>query len=323
MPTYTKFLTRYLPLSLLALLIAAVAFLYFVSTSEDLIWVAEAKAKKDNNIKAAAGRKIVINSGSNALFGIRSKDMEDALHMPAYNMALHAGLGLDFVLAESKEVLNSGDIVILPLEHELLTNDTFSWITKLAFDFYRRYERSDVGRIPPGDQARFLLQTNLFDALVNTATAKLKNPAQIGYKSANINDHGDQMNHPETMTGLLRSLKPIELPKTLQETTGLYKLSEFRNWCEEHQVTLYYTYPNMMYFKEYEDEKYRAYFAFLDEYMKEHRIEVLLNQYDSFFDESLMYDTYYHLNDEGMTLRTQRLIAELKQRLPSAGTAPN
>ncbi len=51
------------------------------------------------------------------MFGMRTKDISEKLKIPAYNLAVHAGLGLDFILDDAKKTLKSGDVVILPLEY--------------------------------------------------------------------------------------------------------------------------------------------------------------------------------------------------------------
>ncbi|WP_240421731.1 hypothetical protein [Paenibacillus periandrae] len=311
MRKYKIFVRYYLSLSFLLMV-----FFYLMTNygfNEDLLWVKEVKSKKDSYVNAEKNNKIVINSGSNALFGIRSKEITEQLGVPAYNMSMHAGLGLDFILEESKGFLKSGDTIILPLEHELLMNDFFGNTTKLAFDYYRLYEPEKVGRIIPIDRWRYTFQNNPMESIINAATSLLKKSSEIGYKSSNLNDHGDQINNIEYKETLIKHRQPITIPAQLKETIGLKKLDDFNKWCEANGIALYYTYPNMIFFEEYLNQNYQNYFLFLDQYFAEHHIKVLMKQKDSLYNKELFYDTDYHMNEKGVSLRTADIIKELRK----------
>lgn len=80
-------------------------------------WVGEMIAIKKNLVKEHSGfKKIVIAGGSSTLFGIDAEYASRELNMPVINFGLHAGLRLEKILKEVGAVVESGDLLILPLE---------------------------------------------------------------------------------------------------------------------------------------------------------------------------------------------------------------
>ena len=61
------------------------------------------------------GNKIVFLSGSNTLHGLDSKYASEKTGLPVLNYGLHAAFDI-YMFEMGKQILNSGDIVVLPLE---------------------------------------------------------------------------------------------------------------------------------------------------------------------------------------------------------------
>ncbi|MBL4711246.1 MAG: hypothetical protein JKX75_01875, partial [Gammaproteobacteria bacterium] len=77
-------------------------------TAYDLKYLHYAQSTKQNNI--------IIVAGSNGFFSHRCETIEQVLNKNCTNYSVSAGLGLDYILEKSKEVINKNTIVILPLE---------------------------------------------------------------------------------------------------------------------------------------------------------------------------------------------------------------
>ncbi|HEY3277548.1 MAG TPA: hypothetical protein VGJ94_13085, partial [Syntrophorhabdaceae bacterium] len=75
----------------------------------------------------------------------------------------------------------------------------------------------------------------------------------------------------------------------------------------------YVSYPNVLYFKEYETAKYRRYFEKLQEYFATNGIAQIGAPQDFFFDLDLFYDSPYHLNSTGVEERTRQLMDKLRE----------
>jgi hypothetical protein len=57
--------------------------------------------------------------GSNAFYGMNSAMLSDSIHMNVVNMALFAGVGLDFMLKELRGNIKKNDVVVLSIEYFL------------------------------------------------------------------------------------------------------------------------------------------------------------------------------------------------------------
>lgn len=109
-----------------------------------------------------------------------------------------------------------------------------------------------------------------------------------------------------------RIYKPFEI-KTL-ESKGMDEILKFKKWCDEKNVTLFVSWPSAVYVKEYDTFKYQQFFSHLVQYLKTHDIQILGEPKDFIFPQVLYYDTAYHLNEKGMTIRTQKIIKLLKEK---------
>lgn len=109
-------------------------------------WVGEELALKQWLAdRAGTGRRVLILSGSNSLFGIDSGLIERRMGFATVNLSTHGGLPLSFQLDYADKIVRAGDVVILPLEYEYYQRplDQFaegSWQMALAMfpEVFRR-----------------------------------------------------------------------------------------------------------------------------------------------------------------------------------------
>jgi len=108
-------------------------------------WVGQARTVKAATATTVVGNKVLVVAGSSGLFGIDSAVMEAEVHRPVINMALHAGLSMDWLLKYADENSKNGDVIFMPLEYEYFVSDFFlpsAWMSTpvVAWDsdyFYR------------------------------------------------------------------------------------------------------------------------------------------------------------------------------------------
>jgi hypothetical protein len=63
---------------------------------------------------------VLLVGGSSTAFGVNSGALERAVEGPVLNLAVHAGLGLDLILAPAERALAPGDVVVVSPEYGLL-----------------------------------------------------------------------------------------------------------------------------------------------------------------------------------------------------------
>jgi hypothetical protein len=283
-----------------------------VEVTDELIWIRNCLVKKHQYVNIEEN-KVIISGGSNTLFGMRTEQISNELNIPVYNLGVHAGLGIDFIINDAKKVLKRGDVVIMPLEYNHFSSD--ERVTKLAFDYYNAFDKEQLNKINKFDRFdfsfKFAFQVKPFDNIQSIiksiknsieGTPLVENP--IGYNSENLNKHGDQTNHPGVQEKALSSIGPIGIPATFSETVDLRLIRDFNTWAKENGISLFITYPNTIYFNEYDSPAYKEYYKSLNKYFLDNHISTIGKPSDFFYDKKYFYDTIYHLNDEGMTVRT-------------------
>lgn len=90
-------------------------------------WVKNVYDIKDDRARSIDGPKMIILSGSNGLFGIDSKVLEETSGFPVVNLAAHGSLDLNFYYEKLKEHIGENDVVVMPLEYDYyFASDTLS-----------------------------------------------------------------------------------------------------------------------------------------------------------------------------------------------------
>jgi hypothetical protein len=94
---------------------------------------------------------------------------------------------------------------------------------------------------------------------------------------------------------------------------GVGAIRDFVGWAKANKVTVLATWPNTIYFPSYESDpgfaRIAAFYASLG-------VPVIGDPSISWLPREFFYDTQYHLNIEGILLRTDRLIQALQAVLP-------
>lgn len=267
--------------------------------------------KKESYASQVKGNKIVFLSGSNTLFGIRSKDVEDYFGIPSVNLAVHYGLQIDYMLNRARRVLRSGDLVILPLEYSHYTYDgSYSIIQSF---YIRTYDREYFKSLPLLKQLKHLINTTPLDFAksVNEQLSFEGKEPPLGsgvYNSRTLNKNGDETYGEDPRYDRLDRAQPFAIPTVLEETYGMQKIKEFSLWCAENGIEMYITWPNTMCFDAYEEDAYEKFFKFIIGYLSENKVKYIGDYRQFFFQKEYFYDGPYHLNQQAITIRTKMLI---------------
>ena len=110
-------------------------------------WVFDANQHKTKLAIETPGVRTLIVAGSNAMFGIDSGQIEQLWQRTAINLAVNAGLGLPYILENSKRVARAGDIILLPLEYALILDDgspnaqIIDYVIARDLDYWRSLSR--------------------------------------------------------------------------------------------------------------------------------------------------------------------------------------
>lgn len=252
--------------------------------------------------------RIIFAGGSNLAFGIDSKMIHDSIGYNVVNMGLHAGLGLEYIINELKFSLKPDDIVIFSIEHflgnkgdYLLKKQTAKNFNE-ANNFFRRNYWTDI---------KNYFEKEITKNLKNNLSLKKRDTAidTISiYARSSFNKYGDVVRHltkpiPEKISGRGK--------KKYTYWQGIELLNEFQEYANSNNITTYFmfaNYPN----SEYMENK-DVLLQYENDVKNDLHITVLTDMEDFIFNDSLFFDTSYHLNRNGRNIRTIKLIEILKR----------
>lgn len=257
---------------------------------------------KHERIDSIKSPKIIFSGGSNLPFGIDSKMIQDALHIPVVNLGLHAGLGLDFMLNELRSCIKSGDIVLISTEY-FLDNGDYN-LKKFTQKIYPKAQNFYTKNYLLEIQANI---ENTRNHLKSFLKQKKKNEVSV-YSRESFNTYGDI-----ALQLTILAPKNIKADHILHyhHWEGIQKLNDFNRFAETKNVKVFFVYPA------YPESKYlknKTAIAKLNQDMKkELQFKILGQANDFMMSDSLFFDTTYHLISKGRTARSKKII-ELLQK---------
>jgi len=254
-----------------------------------------------NSVKSP---RIIFCGGSNLAFGINSKKIADSVGLPVVNLGLHAGLGLDFMLSEVKAVSRPSDIIIFSPEY-FLTSDGSYKLKKLAERVYplsKQFTHLTLRQLI-NDYFVEDLQYNLSKTLGRlTPETEIARPATV-YSRSSYNKYGDVVRNfePNPSHAFLNNYS-----MEYSHFEGIELLNNFKLNADKEGIRTYFIYPcfpaSLYKAKRKVIEKYA------DDIQTSLKIKILNRPISEVYNDSLFYNTEYHLIPQGRELRTQKII---------------
>lgn len=253
--------------------------------------------------------KIVLVGNSNLAFGIDSKMIEDAMGMPVVNMGMHGGIGNPFNEQAAVQNIHEGDIVILSYsnfdDYDVIKNPELAWIT-----IENHLELWKYIRLKDWPQMIEAYPTYLKDCL-DLWTQGLGNmDSGDEYSRLQFNEYGDNIYDRPSLTSE-EDLSEVHIPSIGEAT--ILRINWLNKKLQDEGATLLITaYPTPVV---KETPSYDEYVAFSDKIEGLVDCPVISRYEDYRLDSSLFYNTYLHLNNEGVKVRTSMLIEDLSKYL--------
>lgn len=293
-------------------------------------WVHHAYLRKQQAAEAVEGSKIVIVSGSNALFGIDSNLLSQTYRMPVINQGVNAALLLPYILYRSQQIVKPGDIVLLPLEYplylyhgetniqlidQILSRDPgffwqLGWQERFriiwetpAERIWQGYHPSDA-RPPPTS----LYSVDNIDPLTGDQTGN-KAKELTGEVQREWEKHRDMLPHTYG-----KDDKPNNL--------AWHYLRTYLRFAKEHGICLIFV-PSVFHERAFyhENATEHAFYASLPERVRKLGATYVGVPYDYMYGMEDLFNTEYHLTDAGRQKHTRKLIADLGPTLTAYCTA--
>ena len=273
---------------------------------------------KHSRLKETSSPRILLVGGSNIVFGFDSERIEKEFEVPVVNLGLHGGLGMQFIMNELKSILNDGDIICLSLEYSMpldgnyrLQKRTASYFPE-AFDYISNYP-DPIKEIDSRIKNIRRMANYLYQSAMKTIEGSNSLVTDDGievYSRKAFNSYGDNISHLNKKPPYKLRIKMVSMNQYYKKIDELNKLFHFAN---KKNAKVYFFYPS------YAQTAYEMNKITIVEYQfdikRDLNIPVLNNPKDFVFNDSLFYDTVYHLNKEGRKIRTEEFINILKKYL--------
>lgn len=254
---------------------------------------------KHKRIEELKTPKIILMGGSNIAFGINSEKIQNEFSVPVVNLGIHAGLGLEFLVNELKEMIQEKDVVLLSIEYFMNKDGQYDLKNHIqqsypnAANYYQKNIKKEI-QLHIKNTRKNLKRLNQkeSDAAIDPV-----------YSTQSFNEYGDVVGHHD-------QIPPKEINDRLMFSyrywEGIAILNDFHIYAKSKNVNVFFIFPN---YPTSEYKKNEVVFSKLqNDIIKDLTIEVIGTPYDFLYSDALFYDTVYHLKKEGRELRTNKLI---------------
>ena len=275
-----------------------------------------ALSDKIDRIKSIEGRKIVVVGGSSVAFGLDSEKLEQYTGIPVVNFGLYAAIGTKLMMDLADDYIGKGDIVVLApeLDTQALSLYFSAENTLMAAD-------GDFSVLKGMGSDNIL---SLLGGMWDLARGKLRISKKGGlstdslgiYQSQYFNEYGDftYERTENVMDGYYLPNNMIDLNKE----TYSADFDEFCDYVNDYvkrvkkkgaTVCFSYCPMNSLALVEGSMDRAQEFAEFLDSKLDCDFISYI-NDY--ILDPGYFFDTNYHLNDAGVTVRTIRLAKDIR-----------
>ncbi len=273
-------------------------------------WIEQCYKIKDDKARSIQTSKIVFTAGSNVLMGINTEQIEKVLKIPTVNHGVHFLLGTDYIIYRTKQILKRGDTVVMPMEYANITWD--GQVTDTLAGYILTNDKNYLSTLSLLKQMMIIYSITpgkFYKVLLTKIPTIKRKLLKSGYSANTLNSNGDETDNINKK-GIYKSRSTgFSKPKDdLLEYRGLRSIIEFSKWCKTNGVQFYFQYPNMLQIGRSDQKNYSDFQKQFEKILLSNDIQVLGTPEDSFFKRKYLYDTKYHLNQDGMSIRSQRFI---------------
>lgn len=287
-------------------------------------WSSEAFRKK---LEAATNRvapALVLIGGSSTHFGISARRLQEKTGLPSFNLGIHAGLGLDYILRKSKSVLRPHDIALLAVEYELYLTPAILQ-DEVFTDYILARDPAYFRSLPLTSQLEIGLRTSL-NRLRRGVKYRFKSPKKPApdriYSTELINNHGDQTGHTAELQ--IEDKRKItnfvsSFAFTIDNNApGFRFLSDFILWAKSNNINVAATFPALYKKEEYSNPSARENSQILAAFYARAGVPLFGSPEELMFPLENFLDTPYHLHEAAALRRTDTLAAQIQHWLQTS-----
>ncbi|MFA6829684.1 MAG: hypothetical protein WCR67_03155 [Bacilli bacterium] len=328
MKKITKILTISLSIvAILAIPASQITLLYTIPSQFDETYYGEF-AHMYHKVKDCQGKKIVIVGNSNVAFGVDSALLEkqlraDGLDYSVCNYGLYISLGTKFMLDTVKNQIKKDDIVIFTPE---LISQAMSLYYSSKEVWYAL--DSDLSLLSTLDNSCLQSQIGSMNTYIGEKYEYFVsgNKAQSGttYSQASFDDNCDFKNSPRaynTMENLYDSNTMLSFSTDLLTDSFISYVNTFYQDISAKGAKMYYSFAPMNFLSIKLDNFFTDINNFSDALDEKLDFPIISSPFNYIMNPGWFFDANVHLNEAGMTFRTNLLASDIKNQFSI--TTPN
>ncbi len=299
------------------LLTAAIIALIFLTIQPDPDHYFAGSRLQLELLETTPSPRIILAGGSNVSFGIDAELMQQTLGIPVINDGLHAGLGI-VPLRELLSYLRPGDVVIISLEYQLFSNtramdgDPAFLSDWIEYSPERIQYLSNPWRRAPALYATMLQRKVNREVNIYLFGGSLNEMRNV-FLGTKYDRNGDFIGHLQQASTPRHKISFEQYPVSKVQEEIFIFLEQFHQAAREKGAEVYFEAPASR--KSNCDTTGETSMANFFQILEEKLSIPLLTPLEQIcIPDNYFFDTAYHLNAEGRTWRTQRLIENWIQR---------
>jgi hypothetical protein len=285
-------------------------------------WVFDAYQHKSIAAQKIDVPKVLIVAGSNAMFGIDSKQISAYWQRPTVNLAVNAGLGIDYILDKAQQLAKPGDIILLPLEYALYLDNgeansqVIDYVVARDLVYWRQLPLTKKGAFVAGMSPERWIQglRQPEDRPVTSGT----------YGAHHLDAAGDQTNsgreqqQSQEKAAVELAATPAKAwhygERSTQETGAWTRIAQFADWAKRQNICVIAAPTALLEHRSYHEQILeQRFYQSLPEKVAGLGIPYLGKPYDFMYPATSFFDTDHHLQDWARTEHTRKLVTLMQQ----------
>lgn len=265
-----------------------------------------ASVNKKSMLQHTPPQRIIFVGGSNLSFGLNSQMIKDSLKLNPINTAIHASIGIKFMLDNTLEYVQKDDIIVLALEYN---------------HFYRslNYGSEELMRTVLDVDKKNIKYLNIFQLLnimpyfPKYSLTKFKLNEYLNVKESDVysvnsfNQFGDTYTHWEMKP---QEFEPSGAINEEFNSDVLKYLEKFNTDVERKGGNLWISFPSL---QETSFHNSKVAIQKVAEELLKSNLMIISTPERYKIPDSLMFNTPYHLNRQGVDYRTRLLIQDIEK----------
>lgn len=265
---------------------------------------------KTELLKNTPGPRIILVGGSNLCFGIDSKEIEKQTGYRVINAAIQGSYGMRFDISHIREYVKKGDVIVVSPEYRNFYGSSLNGdkvLLYILFDTYPK-EKKHISVSHWLHLSQFFPKyavekiNSVFKYYLMDRSTSVSN---IVYMRNSFNKYGDVNAHWNLKPTPFDSYKS---PRGEFNSDALELIKELESKCTDKNAKLFITFPCLQK-TSYDNMETKIDLAY--KRLKEVNLKLLGNPKRYQVNDSLLFNTAYHLNKKGVDIRTGLLIEDL------------